>query len=1221
MQNTLLAIGFALIAAIVAALVGPWLIDWNRHKAFFEAEASQRLGAPVTIGGDLSVRLLPSVSIDARDVTIGAAGHPTRIGRIQGELRVAPLIRGEAVLTNLLVRDADVTWSGGQGPGRLLTADDISIENARLAVLDANGTSRLIGERMMLRGESRGVRGPLRLEGRMGAQGRTVAVHVMGSLTDQGPIVLRVRAQDEDGGLGLEAEGQIAQGTAPRFEGQVILTGAAGRLPWRIAGTGAATPESLLIDKADATLGQGDRTARGAGTLRLGFGDNPTAEAILTARQIDLDRLIEAPDATPRTPREVLAALARTMPLLAEGTALPITLGLDINGLMIGGAQVIDLRGDLTSGAGGWTAERLAARLPGDSAVEASGRIAFLPDLAFAGALSLQASRPGVLMSWLDTLPTPQGTLDDPIRIATTIVAEPGRLVLDKLEARTAAGEARGRIALDVPALGRHALALDLTAGTLDLDVIMRLARGAGARLDPATDTRLKLRANEATIAGLAARGLDLTLVSDGRVFDAERLRIDDLAGVGLDLSGRLDGLGGPLSGRLAGRLTAANAEGLIGLLARNDRTAPLARLLTERAGVLGRTDLSIAFEAGANRALRLRGAGRIGEANVHLDATGTGDVGDPASLAGNAALVVEAPTADSALTLLTGLLPASAAPATPTRFELVVDRAADGSAEARGEIEAAGALLGFGGRQAATGERSGILRLAASDLAPLLPLVGVPSDLAGRLPAEAVAEIAATGEGWRATIASGSVNRVPVTADLTGRGLAIDGKASIAAVSLDALASALMGPAFLVETEAGGFADAAFGRAPFDGLEGRLALSIGSLGLGGYPPVTGMETEIRRSGSRTEVRDLVGQIAGARLAGRLMMDRSRLATLVSGEVKASEVPLALLLPGGRAPADLALNLTGSGTSPASLVASLRGEGRLDAAAGPAVGFDVTALQRITREAERAQDRGRPIGDAAFASRLGEELAKPVDLPPLTAALSISGATVRLSEVTMPVGRGAVSWSASVDLAAGTLAGSARVVSEPVGRAEALPLIVVRLGGALGRPERALDSDDVAGWLALRLVERAGVAIEMTEGDRIERLRQRLFSRYSSRPLPTVEVPLPEPVGLAPELLAPVTEPAPPPAVSPAEPAVSVAPSETAPVPQPRPSEGRPNPRSPSAGQTSQPAGPPMDLPSVVRRALDQQSRSPAPPAGAPMSILPALPPPVEVGPAPGMRR
>ena len=41
MQTTLLGLGIAIILALLAALIGPYFVNWNDHRAFFEAEASR----------------------------------------------------------------------------------------------------------------------------------------------------------------------------------------------------------------------------------------------------------------------------------------------------------------------------------------------------------------------------------------------------------------------------------------------------------------------------------------------------------------------------------------------------------------------------------------------------------------------------------------------------------------------------------------------------------------------------------------------------------------------------------------------------------------------------------------------------------------------------------------------------------------------------------------------------------------------------------------------------------------------------------------------------------------------------------------------------------------------------------------------------------------------------------------------------------------------------
>ena len=63
MQTTLLGLAIAFIIALVAALVGPYFIDWNQFRPQFEAEATRIIGAPVRVGGKLDARLLPAPSL------------------------------------------------------------------------------------------------------------------------------------------------------------------------------------------------------------------------------------------------------------------------------------------------------------------------------------------------------------------------------------------------------------------------------------------------------------------------------------------------------------------------------------------------------------------------------------------------------------------------------------------------------------------------------------------------------------------------------------------------------------------------------------------------------------------------------------------------------------------------------------------------------------------------------------------------------------------------------------------------------------------------------------------------------------------------------------------------------------------------------------------------------------------------------------------------------
>ena len=97
MQTTLLGLAIAFILALVAALIGPYFIDWNQFRPQFEAEASQVIGAPVHVGGALDARLLPTPSLRLRSVVVGGANDlgKVRADKLDVEFSLGSLMRGE----------------------------------------------------------------------------------------------------------------------------------------------------------------------------------------------------------------------------------------------------------------------------------------------------------------------------------------------------------------------------------------------------------------------------------------------------------------------------------------------------------------------------------------------------------------------------------------------------------------------------------------------------------------------------------------------------------------------------------------------------------------------------------------------------------------------------------------------------------------------------------------------------------------------------------------------------------------------------------------------------------------------------------------------------------------------------------------------------------------------------------------------------------------------
>src|SRR4029078_8403173 len=127
-----------LILALLAALLGPHVIRWNDHRAFFEAEASRLVGIKVRVGGDIDVALLPTPSVTLRAIAIGPAreGSRLRARSLRIELGLGPLMRGELRATEMrLVAPQFNIGLDGNGqidwPPLALASDTLSIDPLR----------------------------------------------------------------------------------------------------------------------------------------------------------------------------------------------------------------------------------------------------------------------------------------------------------------------------------------------------------------------------------------------------------------------------------------------------------------------------------------------------------------------------------------------------------------------------------------------------------------------------------------------------------------------------------------------------------------------------------------------------------------------------------------------------------------------------------------------------------------------------------------------------------------------------------------------------------------------------------------------------------------------------------------------------------------------------------------------------------------------------------
>src|ERR1700726_3105218 len=242
----------------MAALVGPYFIDWNQFRPQFETEATRVVGAPVRVGGELDARLLPTPSLRLRSVTVGGANDlgKVRADKLDVEFSLGALMRGEWRANELTINgmaldlgldsQGRIDWPASTGKFSLgtLAIDRLNL-TGRIALHDAASRGTLELNDIAFNGDVRSLAGAVRGDGNFTLSGTRYPFRVSsGQSADGGGTRLHLSidpaarpwSADLDGVLSFEAK-------APRFDGALVLAVPAGLkargdvpiMPWRIS--------------------------------------------------------------------------------------------------------------------------------------------------------------------------------------------------------------------------------------------------------------------------------------------------------------------------------------------------------------------------------------------------------------------------------------------------------------------------------------------------------------------------------------------------------------------------------------------------------------------------------------------------------------------------------------------------------------------------------------------------------------------------------------------------------------------------------------------------------------------------------------------------------------------------------------------------------------------------------------------------------------------------
>ena len=1102
MQTTLLGIAIALILALIAALVGPAFVNWNAHRAFFEAEATRLIGMPVHVTGAIDVSILPTPSITLRGIAIGEQGEASRLraGALGFALGLGPLMRGEIRATEArlvgpelklgLDRTGGVDWPNVtmRLKGETLSIERLSIDEGRIILVDATTGARLVLDKLKFKGEVRSLIGPFHGDGTFviadGRYGYRISTSRFG---DEG-LKVKLALDLSDRPLAVEAEGALGfDYGAPRFEGNIMVARPVGAVlasgkaavnePWRATTRIKATPAGVMFDQVEFQYGPEDRAMKLTGTAEAKFGEQPRLQGIFSARHLDLDRLIAKPDMMRRLPFAAVKSIAEMFGDTLQ-PALPTRIAINVDTVTLGGATLQAVAGDLSSRGDVWDLDKLEFRAPGFTQVRANGRIELTAKgLGFSGLANVNATDSMTLLAWLTGRGNPAPGLLKAWHAHGNVTLTNDRIAVEQLRTEFDRATLEGRFAY-VFSSGDHPAQLkaELGAAELDIDAWLQVAETmfTGLALERPREVELALDINKTRIVGIDTRKAAVNLKLDGNGLDLKRLSVDGFGNTSFEASGRIETQSSSPRGNIRLDLDARDLGGVIALAEKYAPSIvdPLRRLAGRQPAAKLQANIGVE-SSGPDAATRRTTAkialeGQIGAFRVNVAGGAAGDTGS-FSLADIAAFA-------------TGDL----------RFEGQLD-AEDGAALL--------ALLGLD-RILVTEKRPGRMKLTASG--PLKRdfridgrLTAGPIDINGTGTANLFGNQPAAAKFSQVYGTVGGSKVQGKLAVTFGAPMRIEGAIEADRLDMPAAFASVAGmPVQQIKMGEGGretWSVEPFTRSAST-LAGRIDIKAARAVLSGKLVAQSLIGALQFGASKVALEISDGELAGGRLTGDIAFFSSTDGLSALSYVELIGAKAAGIIPNdGRPPitGKLSLQATveGAGLTPAAFMGSLHGNGKITFENAEFAGLNPNVFDALTRAVD--------LGIQADPKQIKEFVATVLDNGRLAVTraeskITFVGGQARLVSPRVEVKGAELAVAATVDLADSTIDATLTLSGPPAGDVAGRPAVSVALKGAFMTPRNTVSADTLAGWLALRSVERQSKRLETIEAARRAALAQPL---------------------------------------------------------------------------------------------------------------------------------
>ena len=1125
LNRVYIVVGLLAIIVLAGAFIAPHFIRWSDYRGRMEELATNMLGTPVTVRGEIEFTLLPQPRLRFSDVLVGSPEEPAAtVDSVEAEFSLIDFLRDNYNVTSLILRqpviDFAVDESGFFGSGVALAAGSGGVGLGQTTVVDA--TVRLMDRRSgetftasNVSGDLRlaGFSGPFSFQGNGNYRGEPYGLRFnSGVLEESGKARVSLFLQPQSAAFSLSLEGLLEPGMAPKFDGDMVYrqkppaTDVATDIRGDLVLESKVTGSTDRIVLSGYTLRPDENRAgmRLTGAASIQLGDVRSFDAVISGGVFSLPPR-DAKEDTSALPYEAVRLLAELPPPIIPPMAGRV--GIDLAEVGLRGFALRNVRMDARTDGSAWQVEQFIAQLPGDSELRANGQLTSDSGRpAFSGEVSLASTRlDGLAAIWR------KPAEDNPL------FNEPGSLSGRVMLAGDAFGLVNG-----VLTLAEHTHSVEIRLGFGEekrLDLVAHFdelgARGSalvGALLpniaaEPTFGISFPYGSFSLTGEGARVFGFDGTgLVAEGQWRDAEvsfsRLSAETWGGIGFDATLTASGtVAEPdISGSGMVRIDAGDAPALAGLqdalgMPQSWRTflaasAP-ADLLVDigelvdgsqtltLAGALGAGELNLRAELGGGIGALATAPLRVTAGLESTDIAGLTEqvgLGDTPLFAGDGSMLVS--------------LNVEGTPSNSLESSITASLGDE-------SISYAGNLLSLDNGEI---QGTGRLDIALADAGGLARIVGARGLT---LPmAQGSAQLHFEGERLaRLTEISGRSGETGFAGELslsrTGSTAAVSGTIAVDMVSIEGLAATMFGPAALVGGSdvwpEGPIAQADQARQ----TRGAVTVTAGALAAGGVERLGKTSFELNWDETRIRLARLeaVADLGTIKLDMTICCAGPLADKTVSGRMSLAAVPIGMvatpavagmldgLLDGG-------VRFEATGASLAELLGAMAGEGNFTLSEltveqmSPQVYPTVAGLDDVLEMEPDAMGAvmGLALGQGAFTA------------PSATGAFSIAGGVVRLANFIVD-GAGA-RLAGDINLALANLGLSGSFVMTPRDFADTSGLvaadtsrIITRLSGTLLAPDVTLDLEEMIAAVLVRANEMEVDRLEILRAEDAERQR------------------------------------------------------------------------------------------------------------------------------------